>query len=48
MVRYSVTMKLYTGVAYNIGSETDVPYSLFAVLAGKSGIKFRPRPQRDF
>lgn len=48
MVSYKVVMKLYTGISYNISSEKDVPYSLFDVLADKVGIKFRPRPQRDF
>ena len=48
MATYKVVVQLYTGVSYDISSEKDVPYSFFQVLLDKGGIKFRPRPPRDF
>lgn len=48
MTSYKIVMQLCTDVSYNISGERDVPYSLFEVLADKNGVKFRPRPSRDF
>jgi hypothetical protein len=48
MKSYDVKMKLYTGISYSLRSKDQIPYSLFEMIQDKTGIKFRPRPQRDF